>query len=210
MNIGYKATENMKCINLTYEVGRIYELDGKLKMCSQGFHFCKEPDDVFNHYPYNKDFVLIEIEVLGDIIDEGNKSVTNKFRVLRVIPEEEYSKELKNRIPIKKYDKNNNLIYFKDSKGDELWQEYDENNNMIHHKDSNGFEKWCKYDYDGTNMTLLKSSQGYSIEYIYDKNGNKTLSKGSKGFSEEKIYDDDNNMISYKNSNGREYSIIIE
>jgi len=39
--IAYKATYNLKCETITYEVGKTYTFNGKLIMCDQGFHFCK-------------------------------------------------------------------------------------------------------------------------------------------------------------------------
>jgi len=54
---------------------------------------------------------------------------------------------------IKEYDKNNNLIYFKNQNGSEFWQEYDENNNCIHYKDSYG-EYWYKYDKDNKRIRI--------------------------------------------------------
>ena len=47
---------------------------------------------------------------------------------------------------IRKYDKNNNLIYSKGTSGLECWYKYDENNNEIHYKGSDGYEYWYKYD----------------------------------------------------------------
>jgi len=46
----------------------------------------------------------------------------------------------------KKYDKNGNLIYSKDSDG--YWKEskYDENNNLIYFKNSDGYWKESNYD----------------------------------------------------------------
>lgn len=46
---------------------------------------------------------------------------------------------------IKEYDKDNNLIHYKDS-DKEYWNEYDKNNNIIHHKEANGYEYWQKFD----------------------------------------------------------------
>jgi len=46
------------------------------------------------------------------------------------------------KLPIKKYDDNSNLIYYKDSNGFEYWKEYDDNDNLIHSKNSNGDEVW--------------------------------------------------------------------
>jgi len=47
---------------------------------------------------------------------------------------------------IKEYDKNNNLIHYKNSNGLEFWQEFDEKNNCIYYKDSNGYEDWYKWE----------------------------------------------------------------
>ena len=65
----YKATYNMKCQDFTYEIGKTYTFDGKIELCSKGFHFCKNPKDVINYYsPYNSEFILLEIDVLGKVI----------------------------------------------------------------------------------------------------------------------------------------------
>lgn len=47
---------------------------------------------------------------------------------------------------IKKYDDNENIIYFKSSSGYESWWEYDEHNRTTHYKESNGTEAWWEYD----------------------------------------------------------------
>ncbi len=48
---------------------------------------------------------------------------------------------------IRKYDKRDNLVYYRYPDGLEIWWEFDENNNLIHTKDSEGLrEVWCKYD----------------------------------------------------------------
>jgi len=43
--------------------------------------------------------------------------------------------------PIIEYDKNGNIIHYKDSTV-EYWKQYDENGKMIHCKHSSGFECW--------------------------------------------------------------------
>ena len=138
----YKGTNNNKCLTLTYEVGKTYTFEGELKMCSQGFHFCKEMKDVFGYYGYNNNnFVMLEIEVLGKTIDdEYDKSVTNKLKVLRVVPSEEYEDLVKDSESLYEYDEFGNEVHFKDSSGYEEWKEYDKSGNVIHYKDSNGFE----------------------------------------------------------------------
>ena len=87
---GYKATYNMKCLDLTYEVGKTYSID-KLEICSHGFHFCQEMKDVINYYQPTEDFVLLEVEVLGKIQTQDNKSATDKLKVIRVVLREEYT-----------------------------------------------------------------------------------------------------------------------
>ena len=51
----------------------------------------------------------------------------------------------------REFDKNNNLIHYKDSSGIEFWHEYDSNNNLIHSKDSIGIESW--YNSTGNQIT---------------------------------------------------------
>jgi YD repeat-containing protein len=201
MKIGYKATTNLKCINLQYEIGKTYSIDN-IKICSHGFHYCDNMNDVLDYYKYNdKDFVLLELEILSDnIIKQGNKSVTDKIKVNRIIPKEEYTFEL----PVLEYDSNNNLIHCKHSNGYEYRQEYDSNNNLIHYENSKGFESW--YDYDSNNNLIhYKNSKGFESWYDYDSNNNLIHYKNSKGFESWKEYDSNNNLIYYKNLYGYEY-----
>ena len=109
--IAYKATYNLKCETITYEVGKTYTFEGELKMCEQGFHFCKNPKDTLSYYDYNKDYKLMEIDVLGEMIDENDKSVTNKFKVLRIIDNKDELSKLLN----VEFDQNNNLIHYKNN-----------------------------------------------------------------------------------------------
>ena len=128
----YKATHNLKCRNQTYVIGETYTSD-KLKICESGFHFCNRMQDVLNYYEFSNDFVLIEVEILGDTQFEDNKGVTNKMKVLRIVPEKEWTFMTRN-------EKGNMVVTFKYSNGDEWWGEYDERGNETYYKNSNGFE----------------------------------------------------------------------
>ncbi len=130
---GYKATKNMKCLTLTYEVGKTYSIDNT-SMCNFGFHFCEKMSDVLDYYSFGEDFVLLEVEALGEVERKGNKSLTDKLKVIRVVHKDEYVG-----FPVKEYDTNGNLIHY-NSDGYEEWKEYDTNGNLIHHKDSSGGE----------------------------------------------------------------------
>lgn len=88
--IGYKATNNFKCKDLTYEIGKIYEIN-VIEMCEYGFHYCPKIENVLEYYKANKDLKILEIEDIGDerIVWEG-KICTNKIKILREVPIEEH------------------------------------------------------------------------------------------------------------------------
>ena len=69
----YKAFDkNMQCRGFQYEVGKEYEMDGGIECCNRGFHACKSPLEVWDHYDMlNSRFA--EVEQTGKI-DEEEKS----------------------------------------------------------------------------------------------------------------------------------------
>lgn len=69
----YKGFDkNMKCRGFQYEVGKEYEMDGKIECCERGFHACKSPIEVLDYYDMlNSRFA--EVEQSGKI-DEEEKS----------------------------------------------------------------------------------------------------------------------------------------
>lgn len=82
---GYKAfNKGWKCKDFQYEIGKTYELpEGeKLEICKCGFHFCKNPIDVFGYYPMSNDTLIAEIEAIGDIVQQGTKYCTNKIKIV--------------------------------------------------------------------------------------------------------------------------------
>jgi len=232
--IAYKATNNMKCEELTYQVGKTYELKGDIVLCQQGFHACRNPKDTLNYYKYNKDFKLIEIEVLGEeTLEDTDKFVTNKIKVLRIIPKKEalelmkikrrynkkgdlvYSKDSDGFEEWYKYDKNDKLIHYK-TKHWEEWYEYDEKRNLIHYRNSQGNEDWRRYD-ENSNMVYLKNLSGLEEWYEYDGNNNEVYYKNSKGFEYWREHDSKGNLIHFKQSKigslssyDREYFVIIK
>ena len=145
--IAYKATYDMRCISLTYEVGKTYTFNGELKICETGFHCCKKAIDVLKYYDYKKDFKLLEIEILGDMIDDGNKTVTNKIKILRVISTSEYPELLGITL-----DSNGNITKKVDSDGSTWTYEYDSNQNQTKQVNPDGSIWTFEYDSNG-NMT---------------------------------------------------------
>jgi hypothetical protein len=169
MKTGFKATYNFVCRDHKFEIGQTYELPGNPIPCEYGFHYCQDPINVLGYYPIKHSFRLLEIEDLGESITEGNKSVTNKIRIIREIPKEEYYQlfgVINNELIIiaedctykRTFDENNNIIRFEDSSG--YWEkiEYDENNNEIYSERSNGY--WLKRTCD-TNNNCLKTESGW-------------------------------------------------
>ena len=130
----YKATYEFKCLNLTFEIGKIYIHKGKLIICKQGLHFCKNPDDLLDYYPYKPNLKILEIEVLGDVIDQKNESVTNKLKVVREIPFDDWN----NIFTKYGFSKKDNEIEIKKEFSDGYWEKstYNKRGNKIYYEDS--------------------------------------------------------------------------
>jgi PPE-repeat protein len=85
---GYKAFDKgLKCRGYQYEFGKDFYHEGKIELCQSGFHFCKSLGDVYSYYNFGTDIEVCEVESEGDVIDEedGNKSVTNHLRIVRML-----------------------------------------------------------------------------------------------------------------------------
>ena len=206
---GYKATKNMKCLDLTYEIDKTYSIN-RLNICSHGFHFCQNMKDVLNYYNYDDNFVLLEVEALGETITQGDKTVTDCIKIIRVIPKEEYTFE----IPIPKpeidhniyeYDDLGNMISETHPDGRKYSWEYDDRNNGISKTFPSG-NKWS-WEYDDRNNRISETApSGYKISWKYDDRNNKisvTYPDGSKYSCE---YDDRNNRISVTDPSGYKIS----
>jgi len=201
MKIGYKATNNMRCKSLTYEIGKEYKISS-MEMCNHGFHYCDRLDDTLNYYTYNKDIVFIKIEILGEIENEGDKSVTDHIRVLGIVD--------KSNLQNCKYDEHGNKIYYKGPSGKEYHYEYryDEHGNKIYEKDPDGDEYRWEYRYDEHgNKIYEKDPFGNEYHYRYDEHGNKIYYKSPFGneYHYEYRYDEHDNMIYKKYPFGNEY-----
>lgn len=90
---GYKVFDkNWCCRGFQYEVGKTYTHEGEIKLCTAGFHFCENLIDCFDYYPFNKEMNVAEIIARGDIITDGQKSVTN---IIDIVRELDWSEVLK-------------------------------------------------------------------------------------------------------------------
>jgi hypothetical protein len=155
----YKASYGGFCQSITYEVGKTYSCS-KLEICSFGFHACKKMVDVFEYYPYYKNIIIFEVEILGRIIEQGNKLATDKIKIIKIVPSSEYEDF--------KVDSNNNLIYIKHGKDSETTNSFDQHNRPIHSKTvySSGLicERWRDYDSVGNLISERQNSgENYKI-----------------------------------------------
>ena len=70
----YKGFDkDMQCRGFQYEVGKEYEMDGEIRCCNRGFHACKSPMEVWDHYDMlNSRYA--EVEQSGKIEKEENST----------------------------------------------------------------------------------------------------------------------------------------
>ena len=79
--ITYKGFDkNLKCRGFQYEVGKEYEMSGRIACCERGFHACESPLEVFDHYDMlNSRFA--EVEQSGEIDKEENTTKVCSSRI---------------------------------------------------------------------------------------------------------------------------------
>ena len=84
---GYKGFDkDLKCRGFQYEIGKEYVHDGEIKLCKEGFHFCKKIIEVNNFYSVEAgDVRICEVEATGQVIEGEDKCVTNKIKIIREI-----------------------------------------------------------------------------------------------------------------------------
>ena len=90
---GFKGfNSDMTCRGFQFEVGKEYAQDDDLIVGSIGFHFCFKAPDVLNYYDLRKDHTMRVCEILasGNIDIGDDKCATNKIKIVREIPREEF------------------------------------------------------------------------------------------------------------------------
>ena len=89
---GYKGMDmNMQCRGMQFEIGKSYHVDGEIKVCSKGLHFCKQLKDVFDFYNREGNR-FFEIETLGIVKTDGTKSATSDLRIIRELSDIEINR----------------------------------------------------------------------------------------------------------------------
>ncbi len=72
--------KNLKCRGFQYEVGKEYEMSGRIACCERGFHACESPLEVFDHYDM-LDSRFAEVEQSGEIDKEENTTKVCSSRI---------------------------------------------------------------------------------------------------------------------------------
>ena len=86
---GFKGfNQDLTCRGFQYEIGKTYEYNGEIELCSSGFHFCRKLQDVHRFYDL-KTSRICEIEADGKIDNDGIKSVCARIRIIRELSREE-------------------------------------------------------------------------------------------------------------------------
>ena len=75
--------------NTMYEVGKTYTVEGEVRICENGYHFCKKCVDVYDYY--SKPCRICEVSVTGAVQTQGNKSVGRRLKILRELTADEIS-----------------------------------------------------------------------------------------------------------------------
>ena len=79
-----------------WKIGDVKEVDGDIELCGNGFHFYKSNNFIFGLDLFDDKTCFCEIDALGDVKNDTEKCVTNKIKIIRLIPMSEWKKQLKN------------------------------------------------------------------------------------------------------------------
>lgn len=83
---GYKVfNPDWTCRGFQYKVGEVFAYNGDIEVCKSGFHFCCKASDCFDYYSFDSRNKVAEVEAIGLVKTRGNKSVTDKIKIVREI-----------------------------------------------------------------------------------------------------------------------------
>ena len=79
----YKGFDkNMQCRGFQYEVGKEYKMDGEIKCCNRGFHACKSPMEVWDHYDMlNSRYAEVEQSGKIDEVENSTKVCSSRIKI---------------------------------------------------------------------------------------------------------------------------------
>jgi hypothetical protein len=81
---GYKVTDsNMRCKDFQFLMNKTFIHKGDVKICEQGFHFCKELKDCFNYYSFDSSNKVFEVEGTGKYDFNNDKVCVEKLKFIK-------------------------------------------------------------------------------------------------------------------------------
>ena len=88
---GYKIfNPDWTCRGKQYTCPGEFKEDIKPSVCNRGMHFCKKMVDCFDYYSgADETYKYAEVEALGDVVTDRNKSCTNHLKIVRELTFEE-------------------------------------------------------------------------------------------------------------------------
>lgn len=103
------------------------------------------------------------------------------------------------------YDDKGNLVYTKNSDGEEEWFKYDSGNKEIYYKNSNDYERWTSYLPNWDKSVKDSNNEFEEYEYCEGQDGIMLLKHFKDNFHDEYFeYDSKDNVIHYKDKD-KEY-----
>ena len=78
----YKGFDkNLKCRNFQYDIGKEYE-EKEASLCSNGFHACENPIDVFRYYPpADSRYCEVELDDISEQISDDSKRCAKRIKI---------------------------------------------------------------------------------------------------------------------------------
>ena len=95
---GFKALNTdmfSKYGDMTYELGIKYTITGDLIPCENGYHFCKNLEDIEGYYTIS-DSRIFEVEAEGQMIEDDGKICAESITLIRELSKEEIRRYFKN------------------------------------------------------------------------------------------------------------------
>jgi len=78
----YKAfNADWSCNGFQYEIGKSYTHNGKVALCSSGFHACTVPFDCWGYYPHSLNLARVTLAAVGADHSDDSKVVAGKITI---------------------------------------------------------------------------------------------------------------------------------